>query len=404
MAELGETNDPKALVPGDVGILNDTIEVLNSYGDMLQDAGSGLARIDTSDGWSGAAADGFRKAFDGQPRQWTEAGSCFHDAGTAVDNYASTLTWAQSQAADAIRQWNEAQAATKQAQAQHAQVVQQAQAQAATSGTPAPNIPFTDPGEVKRLVAQQTLDRARNQLTTAGNTAADAVDHAKDKAPPKPSWLSRLGSGIENVADSALHGLENAGKEVVNGVASFGNAAIHHPGELAAAVGGMGLTVISAAGEGGGLVLDATGVGAIAGVPLNAISAAGMATGVGITGVSVAAMASQAAGDDHVEPLKTSSGGGSGASDGGEPPFEAPKEITGRTDHGEQQIQTRDGHGVTDGAVNDAVQNPTKAPKYIPDKYGGTYRYVGKNATVNLNKDGQVVTAWARNSSGWRNP
>jgi hypothetical protein len=163
------------------------------------------------------------------------------------------------------------------------------------------------------------------------------------------------------------------------------------------------LTVLSAAGEGGGLVLDATGVGAIAGVPLNAVAAAGMAAGVSITGVSMAVMASQAAGDDHVEPLKTDSGGGSSGS-AEEPSFEAPKEITGRTEHGQQQIQTRDGHGVNDGAVNDAVANPTKPPRYVPDKYGGTYRYVGKDATVNLNKDGQVVTAWARNSSGWRNP
>ncbi|HEX5121362.1 MAG TPA: hypothetical protein VFW65_39765 [Pseudonocardiaceae bacterium] len=161
--------------------------------------------------------------------------------------------------------------------------------------------------------------------------------------------------------------------------------------------------MLSAAGEGGGLVLDATAVGAIAGVPLNAVSAAGMATGVSITGVSMAAMASQAGGEDHVEPLKTDSGSGSSGSTE-EPSFEAPKEITGRTEHGEQQIQTRDGHGVTDEAVNDAVTNPTKPPRYIPDKYGGTYRYVGKNATVNLNKDGQVVTAWARKSSGWRTP
>lgn len=281
--------------------------------------------------------------------------------------------------------------------------MQQADAQAAAAGEPAPNIPFTDPGEAQRQAAQQTLDRARQQLTEAGNTAADAVDKATAKAPPKPGWLSQLVSGAENLAGEAWHGLENAGATAVNDVASFGNAAIHHPGELAAAVGGVGLTVLSAAGEGGGFALDATGVGAIAGVPLNAISAAGMTTGVGITGVSMAAMVSQAAGDDHVEPLKTNSGGGSsGASE--EPPFEAPEEITGRTEHGEQQIQGRDGHGVNDDAVNDAVQNPTKPPRYIPDKYGGTYRYVGKNATVNLNKDGQVVTAWARNSSGWRTP
>jgi hypothetical protein len=168
------------------------------------------------------------------------------------------------------------------------------------------------------------------------------------------------------------------------------------------AAAGVGLTALSAAGEGGGLALDATGVGAIAGVPVNALSAAGMATGIGITGASVAAMAAQAGGEDHVEPLNTSSGTSSASSE--EPPFEAPKEITGRTEHGEQQIQTRDGHGVNDDAVNDAVANPTKTPRYIPDKYGGTYRYTGQNATVNLNKDGQVVTAWARNSSGWRAP
>jgi hypothetical protein len=141
-------------------------------------------------------------------------------------------------------------------------------------------------------------------------------------------------------------------------------------------------------------------------VPLNAISAAGMATVVSITGVSMAAMASQAAGEDHVEPLKTDSGGGSSGSIQ-EPFFEALKEITGRTEHGEhgeQQSQPRDGHGVNDTAVNDAVANPTKPPRYVPDKYGGTYRYVHKDATVNLNEDGQVVTAWARNHSGWRTP
>jgi hypothetical protein len=403
MSELGATNDPKALVRGDAGALDDTVQMLNSYGDMLAEAGTGLQRVDTSEGWSGTAADGFRSAFHGQPGKWVEAGGCFHTAAQAVGNYVSTLTWAQGQAAEAIREYNEGQAATEQAQADHTRAVQQAQAQAAASGTPAPNIPFTDPGQARRQAAQQMLDRARKQLTDVGNTAADTVDKARDKAPPKPGWLSQLGSGLENFGSKALHGVENAGKTIVNDVASFGNAAIHHPGELAAAVGGIGLTVLSAAGEGGGLLMDATGVLAPAGGALNVVSAAGMAAGVGITGASVAAMAAHAAGDDHVEPLKTDSGGSGGGSTP-DAPFEAPKEITGRTEHGEQQIQARDGHGVNDDAVNDAVANPAKPPQYIPDKYGGSYRYTGKNATVNLNKDGQVTTAWPRNSSGWRNP
>ena len=400
MAELGETDDPKALVPGEPEAVASSVQLLNSYGDMLDQAGSGLTKIDTAAGWSGTAADGFHQAFHGQPAKWTEAGDCFHSAATALDSYGSTLSWAQGQAADAIAQWNKGQAQTRQAKADHDTAVRQAQ----QTGTPAPNIPFHDPGEATRQAARATLQRARHQLDEAGNTATGTVDKAKDKAPPKPGFWSRLGSGIEHVGGDVLHGLENTGKEIVNGAASFGNAAIHHPGELAAAIGGIGLTVLSSAGEGGGVVLDATGVGAIAGVPLNVVSAAGITAGVGITGTAVTAMAMQAAGDDHVEPLKTDSGGGGSSTPSEEPPFEAPKEVTGRTAHGEQQLQGRDGHGVNDDAVDDAVANPTRPPKYIPDKYGGVYRYVGRNATVNLNKDGQVVTAWANNSAGWRNP
>lgn len=91
-----------------------------------------------------------------------------------------------------------------------------------------------------------------------------------------------------------------------------------------------------------------------------------------------------------------------GATDSEPPPYEAPQEITGRTAHGDEQIQGRDGHGVNDDAVDDAVANPTEQPTYETDRYDGVYEYVGRNATVHLNRDGQVVTAWATNSSGWR--
>jgi hypothetical protein len=88
----------------------------------------------------------------------------------------------------------------------------------------------------------------------------------------------------------------------------------------------------------------------------------------------------------------------------GEPPFPPPKQITGKTAHGEEQMAGRDGHGVSDDAAHDAVTNPVKPPKYRPDKYGGAYRFTGKTAVVNLNEKGEVVTAWARTSAGWRNP
>lgn len=86
------------------------------------------------------------------------------------------------------------------------------------------------------------------------------------------------------------------------------------------------------------------------------------------------------------------------------PPFPPPKQITGLTDHGEQQVMSRDGHGVNERALQDAVNNPIGPPKFKPDQYGGSYLYIGKDATVALNKDGQVTTAWANSRNGWRNP
>jgi hypothetical protein len=88
---------------------------------------------------------------------------------------------------------------------------------------------------------------------------------------------------------------------------------LHHPGSTAMAAAGIGLAAVSAGGEGLGLALDATGIGAIAGVPLNVVSTAGVAAGAGITSVAMADIGSHAAGDDHVSPVDT---GGGSASDG----------------------------------------------------------------------------------------
>jgi RHS repeat-associated protein len=73
-------------------------------------------------------------------------------------------------------------------------------------------------------------------------------------------------------------------------------------------------------------------------------------------------------------------------------------EIAGYTEHGLQQVLTRDGVGVAEQAMQDAVGRPLEV---IP-QVGGKIKYVGENATVILNEDGEVVTAWANNRAGWR--
>ena len=86
-----------------------------------------------------------------------------------------------------------------------------------------------------------------------------------------------------------------------------------------------------------------------------------------------------------------------------EPPFPPPHQINGYTGHGQEQIEGRDGHGVADSALQDAVQHPLSPPSYQINEQGkGAYLYQGKDATVVLNKDGQVITAWPNNRNGWR--
>ena len=74
--------------------------------------------------------------------------------------------------------------------------------------------------------------------------------------------------------------------------------------------------------------------------------------------------------------------------------------ITGYTQHGRSQALGRDGGiGVSNRAIMDAVNTPVRPPI---SQSGGRVKYIGQNATVVLNQNGEVVTTWARNSTGTR--
>lgn len=78
----------------------------------------------------------------------------------------------------------------------------------------------------------------------------------------------------------------------------------------------------------------------------------------------------------------------------------APTSISTYSDHALEQIAGRDGGiGVSQAALDDAFANPT-AIQYVPSKYGPTFKYVGQNATVVVNSQGNVVTAWGTSASG----
>ena len=101
-------------------------------------------------------------------------------------------------------------------------------------------------------------------------------------------------------------------------------------------------------------------------------------------------------------------GGGSGgdASGGAEPPSPPPTKITGLTGS-----WSRPGHvpGRRSWSQRRRIAGCCFASNAIAGVRGGpawpgAYIYFGRDATVVLNTDGQVVTAWATNHNGWRNP
>jgi hypothetical protein len=99
---------------------------------------------------------------------------------------------------------------------------------------------------------------------------------------------------------------------VVNGLASFGNAMVHHPGDTATMAAGAGLMLLGAGGDIGGGLLDLTGVGAVVGVPVNVVSTAAVVAGGGIVVAGAGDLMMHATSDDGVNPARTDYEGAGG--------------------------------------------------------------------------------------------
>lgn len=390
MAELGETQDSQQLIPGKPDAIEENSRVLWARATRAADAAEGLRAIDTG-AWTGPGAGAFHDRFSYEPGKWFAAADSLQVAASALDAYATSLRWAQTQATEAIQLWNLGQAATQQAKAQHDHATRQAAAQ----NQPPP--PFNDPGEATRQAARDQLNRARTQLAEVGDDTATTLRDATESAPQQSDWLDDLGNLLGDV-----------GAHIVNGVASFGNALLNHPDLVVQALGGLGLTVASSAGEGVGAVLDATGIGAVAGVPLQAASAAGIATGATLAGTAMANIIQHAAGDDHIEPAST--GEPSSEITGetvSQPPTEAKplqttrdqleKKFKHARDFGVETPRGKQGFDDFDKALKDFTNDPQTVTK------GGTYR--GDPVIIRYNADSRLVVLQKPDGSfvsGWK--
>src|SRR5438067_10702512 len=148
-AELGQTTNPKDLVPGEPGQITSDLRELIGNIDKIGSIGDGLKGINIGD-WTGDGANAFWDAFNPEPPKWLNTVDLMGQGGQSLADYGDTLTWAQSEAQRAIEMYTQAQAASRAAVEQYTQATQVSAAGQALA-------PFQDPGAGLAQEAQSVL-------------------------------------------------------------------------------------------------------------------------------------------------------------------------------------------------------------------------------------------------------
>lgn len=146
---------------------------------------------------------------------------------------------------------------------------------AATPGTAVPSAAAASEAVL------QGLPLAREQIRLASVRPVGRV-----VSRPEPAWWQ---TAVEKAGEAGAWTWNHTAVPLANGAANVVEAAADHPEDLVEMALGTGMIVLGGAGMAGGTALDATGVGAVAGVPIQFAAAAVTATGV--------AAASHGAGD-----------------------------------------------------------------------------------------------------------
>lgn len=203
-AELGTTDDPRALIPGSPDAILAKLATLTKLSTGIDEASTAFTKIDEGR-WQGAAGDAFRQAFSQEVPRWANSAQAFDQATKALQEHAHTLQAAQNHASEAIARFNQGTQATKTAQAQYNAAVQQRNAQAAQGETVSAMAPFSDPGTADRQEAHAILEDARRMVQQSGDNAARAIGAARDSAPQGPGPLERVWAGLTETAGSVVN-------------------------------------------------------------------------------------------------------------------------------------------------------------------------------------------------------
>jgi hypothetical protein len=183
-------DDPNELVPGDPDHVWEMSGSFDTVGMAFEDIGLGFRAIDFGN-WEGAAADAFHARFEDQPKRFLVAADAFVTAAAALDTYASALSWAQRQAAEAVALVRHGDSLTDApARNPSLTLAQQAEETGVLTGDSPRKRPVTR-AELQAAAAG-TLRRAREQLHVIGGEAAARMRVASDFAPRHPEIWAAL--------------------------------------------------------------------------------------------------------------------------------------------------------------------------------------------------------------------
>jgi hypothetical protein len=312
---LGEDDDP---IPGDPEAVAELGLTLHDTADDIWREAGEIKALASVEAWKSKAADKFRDAAGETESTLRKAYHRYHTAarsmGTQVRDgseadWASALELAQQMAAKALKD-------AQTADTDHRTATTKIEALP-------PDTPPTDPTLVGLKKKQADAASALANTKSALQAAKDVRDRAADAAAQHihraithdglhDSRWDKISNSVGNTLSDVGHFLEDAGEVALSDLASLGNAMAHDLGAVMEVLGGIGLATLGAGGELGGLVLDATGIGAVLGVPAGVVSAAAIAGGLGLAAAGLGTIAQDAAGPDRVDMTSDGGGGGGG--------------------------------------------------------------------------------------------
>ncbi|CAM3253804.1 DUF6531 domain-containing protein [Prescottella defluvii] len=205
--ELGQTTDPRELIRGDTGVVNEAVRTLTELGADIGSTGTALRRVDAA-GWTGDAADAFRSVFDRQPGLWQDAADAMTSAAQSLTWWSNTIESAQARAADAIARWEHAE--------QHERAIRAAYS--ALSGDQRAGTTLVDSWTAMFAEAVEVLRAARAERDNAATQIAGQLAALADSAPEEPPFTQRMAANFGDLTDVIEHGSVNFTSGLVTGL------------------------------------------------------------------------------------------------------------------------------------------------------------------------------------------